>query len=501
MITGIITKLNMVIAYEKQAGDSRRNGIMMESLSRAILLFLIALGFYLSGCNSEGSVATTEEPQETTQEIASGSSSTPSLMEESETTSNDAQESPPTMTAGGESTEPLAMVTPTDDEQVQATAQDQPLTSTQIAPTPAPVETTPPPNAPVTSISLDLVTEGFEQPTYLTHATDERLFITEQSGRIWIILDGQKSSEPFLDIRQQVGSAALEQGLLSVAFHPNYSANGYFYVNYTDRAGDTVIARYQVSEANTNRADEESEMVVLAVNQPYANHNGGQIQFGPDGYLYIGMGDGGSAGDPGNNGQNPATLLGSMLRIDVDGPEPYSIPPDNPFTANNSARDETWATGLRNPWRFSFDRLNGDMYIADVGQNQWEEVNFQSFLDPGGANYGWKDLEGNHCYASEPCDTFGLVLPVTEYSQIEGGCSVTGGYIYQGTAYPSLKGNYFFGDYCSGIVWSLFRLPDGSWQTTKLTQIRANIASFGEDAAGEIYILDHFNGAIYQIKP
>jgi len=353
----------------------------------------------------------------------------------------------------------------------------------------------------VTSITLDLVISGFERPTFLTHAGDDRLFVTEQSGRIWIVFNGQKSSEPFLDIRQRIGSDELEQGLLSMAFHPDYSTNGMFYVNYTDRAGDTVVSSFQLSLGDPNMADASSETILMTVNQPYANHNGGQINFGPDGYLYIGLGDGGSAGDPGNNGQNPATLLGSLLRIDVDGSVPYGIPEDNPYVGDRSARDEAWAIGLRNPWRFSFDRMNGDLYIADVGQNQWEEINYQLSLVPGGSNYGWRVLEATHCYASEPCDSSGFAMPIAEYSHTEGGCSVTGGYVYRGQTYPALRDNYFFADYCSGLIWSLFELDDGSWQRSQVAQIRASISSFGEDSDGEIYILDQIDGAIYQIQP
>ncbi len=474
---------------------------MKQAIPEAIFLFLIAVAFCLSSCRPEDSSVATVESQASTQETPAGSPSKPLVMEESQPVTGEIQELPPATVVEEVTTEAPSDVTPTNDESLEPTVQDLQPATTRIAPTAAPTETSLPPGAPATSISLNLVSEGFEQPTYLTHANDHRLFVTEQAGRIWTIMDGQKSAEPFLDIRQRVGSDSLEQGLLSVAFHPNYSTNGYFYVNYTDRAGDTVVARYEVSQMDPNRADEGSELVILTVNQPYANHNGGQIQFGPDGYLYIGMGDGGSAGDPGNNGQNPATLLGSLLRIDIDGSEPYSIPVNNPFTADNTARDETWVTGLRNPWRFSFDRLIGDMYIADVGQNQWEEINHQSSAGPGGANYGWRELEGTHCYASESCDPSGYVLPVAEYNHIEGGCSITGGYVYRGTTFPSLWANYFFGDYCSGLIWSLFRSPDGSWQRTQVAQLRANIASFGEDAAGELYVLDHFNGAVYHIQP
>ena len=356
------------------------------------------------------------------------------------------------------------------------------------------------PEFPVKSISLELVMSGFERPTFLTHAGDQRIFVVEQEGRIWAVSDGQVVNEPFLDISRRVESGSNEQGLLSVAFHPDYSNNSFFYVNYTGSGGDTVISRFEVSKDDALRADADSEAVILTVDQPYGNHNGGQLQIGPEGYLYIGMGDGGSGGDPGNNGQNPATLLGSLLRIDIDSSDPYGIPPDNPFVNDPVARDEAWAIGLRNPWRFSFDREVGDLYIADVGQNQWEEINFQPSEDSGGENYGWNQLEANHCYNADSCETEGFVMPVAEYSHREGGCSVTGGYVYRGSTYPALRGNYFFGDYCSGRIWSLFRQPDDSWELTEVAQIGANIASFGEDSAGEIYLLDLAAGAIYQIN-
>jgi glucose/arabinose dehydrogenase len=491
----------MAIASGSRVNDGHKYWTVMDSLARTSILLLISSLIVLSSCSTEDAIVPTAESQGSNEATPTGSLTTPLINEESQPAVGEYQVSPSATVEKKVTAGVASEVVPTDDQSVQPTTQDLDATATQTIPTLAPTETPLPPSAPVMSISFRLVTEGFERPTYLTHANDNRLFVTEQAGRIWTIVDGQKSTEPFLDIRERVGSDSLEQGLLSVAFHPDYSTNRYFYVNYTDRAGDTVIARFELTQSDPNKADEGSERVILTINQPYVNHNGGQIQFGPDGYLYIGMGDGGSAGDPGNNGQNPATLLGSLLRIDVNSSEPYSIPSDNPFTTDESARDETWATGLRNPWRFSFDRLTGDSYIADVGQNQWEEINFQSFMAPGGANYGWRELEGTHCYAVESCDTTRFDLPVAEYSHTEGGCSITGGYIYRGTTSPSLWGNYFFGDYCSGFVWSLFRSPDGSWQRTQVAQLRANIASFGEDVAGELYVLDHFSGAVYHIQP
>jgi glucose/arabinose dehydrogenase len=356
-----------------------------------------------------------------------------------------------------------------------------------------------PPVQPVSAIQLAPVVGGFERPTFLTHAEDGRLFVSEQVGRISVIENGQVLPPPFLDIQDQVGSEALEQGLLSFVFHPDYTQNGSFFVNYTDLNGDTVVSRFQVSAAGPNTADPLSEQIILTVDQPFGNHNGGQLQFGPDGYLYVGMGDGGSGGDPENHGQNPATLLGALLRIDVDGGSPYAVPADNPFANDSSEAGEVWAYGLRNPWRFSFDRLTGDLYLGDVGQRIWEEVNFQPAAGGGGENYGWNILEGNHCYETANCDSAGTVLPVAEYSH-DSGCSVTGGYVYRGSQYPALTGNYFFADYCSGIVWGLFRQDDGGWLQTVVLESGRTVSSFGEDMNGELYLLDHASGEVLQVQ-
>jgi glucose/arabinose dehydrogenase len=287
-----------------------------------------------------------------------------------------------------------------------------------------------------------------------------------------------------------------EQGLLSVAFHPDYAANGQFWVDYTRaRDGATVIERYTVSKDDPDRADAQSGKVVLVIDQPEANHNGGLIKFGPDGYLYIGMGDGGGQGDQHGamgNGQDRNALLGKLLRIDVTNQDTYAIPKTNPFGT------EVWAYGLRNPWRFSFDRATGDLYIADVGQNLYEEVDFQPAASKGGENYGWRIMEGLHCYnPQEGCARSGLVLPVAEYSHDVGGCSITGGYIYRGSQYPTLQGTYFFGDYCTGYIWSLQRDGD-QWQMTKRLEAGVRISSFCEDVNGEVYVVDH-SGAVYQL--
>lgn len=336
----------------------------------------------------------------------------------------------------------------------------------------------------------------------MTHAGDGsgRLFLVEKAGRIHIVAEGRIRPTPFLDIRDRVDAEASERGLLSVAFPPDYAATGVFYVNYTARGGgDTVVARYRLS-ADPDRADPASEQVILRIAQPAANHNGGQLQFGPDGYLYVGMGDGGAAGDPWDNAENLQVLLGKLLRLDVrPRNEPgftYAIPPDNPFVGRGAG--EIWAYGLRNPWRFSFDRLTGDLYIADVGQNRWEEVNVVPAGSLGGQHFGWDTLEGSHCF--EPprdCDPTGKVLPVAEYGH-DLGCSITGGYVYRGERYPNLRGMYLFGDFCSGLIWGLFRNHEDAWETRQLLASRVNIASFGEDEAGELYVLD-LGGEVYRV--
>ncbi len=350
-----------------------------------------------------------------------------------------------------------------------------------------------------TSVRLEKVAEGFQQLTYLTHAGDGsgRLFVVEKPGRVWILQDGKRLPQPFLDIRDRVRSRETERGLLSIAFHPEYETNGRFFVNYTDQKGHTVVAEYRVS-TDPNRADPKSERVLLYVEQPAANHNGGQLQFGPDGYLYIGMGDGGRAGDPWGNAQNLGVLLGKMLRIDVDSGDPYGIPPDNPFLDKEGARPEIWAYGLRNPWRFSFDRETGDLYIADVGQNKWEEIDVALAPDHGGQNYGWDIMEGFHCFEpAEGCNPAGLTPPVVEYGH-DKGCSITGGYVYRGKKYKDILGTYFFSDFCTGTIWGL-RLQDGKWEWAEFLASGLNPSTFGEDEEGEVYILDYSSGAIYHL--
>jgi len=329
-----------------------------------------------------------------------------------------------------------------------------------------------------------LLTGSLSRPVGLANPGDGsgRLFVLEQEGLIRIIQGGELLVEPFLDIRDRVGSSANEQGLLGLAFHPHYAENGYFYVNYTDQNGDTVIARFSISD-DPNLADPASGVRLLQFPQPYANHNGGAMAFGPDGYLYVGTGDGGSGGDPQGNGQSLDTLLGKVLRIDVDTGDPYAVPADN-------FEGEIWAYGLRNPWRFSFDRLTGDLYIGDVGQGDWEEIDYWPAGNPAGANFGWNFREGAHPFAGSPPVGLNLIDPVAEYDHTLG-ISVTGGVVYRGAALPGLYGVYLYGDYGSGRVWGLFPDLDGGWQNQILFESGANITSFGEDEAGEVYLVDH----------
>lgn len=380
-------------------------------------------------------------------------------------------------------------------ESIEPTATDLPPTAEPPTPTPT---VTPIPANPVGSITLEPIISGMIQPLYLTHAFDDRLFILEQAGTIRILQNGELLPAPFLDILDPVNSNSNEQGLLGLAFHPNYQENGYFFLNYTNLNGGTNIARYRVS-SDPNIADPASEQILLTIPQPYANHNGGMIAFGPDGYLYVGMGDGGSQGDPEGNGQNTGTLLGSILRLDVDSLDgSYTIPADNPFVDDPNARPEVWAYGFRNPWRFSFDRLTGDLFVADVGQNTYEEVSWQAAGTPGGQNFGWNFMEGNHCYVAN-CNPADFVPAIFEYDHAQG-CSISGGYIYRGQQFLSLYGNYFVADFCSGIIWGVFQQPDGSWQSTIVHRSNLPINSFGEDVNGELYVVAR-TGQILQIRP
>jgi glucose/arabinose dehydrogenase len=353
------------------------------------------------------------------------------------------------------------------------------------------------------AFDLQEVVTGLDRPVFVTHAGDgsSRLFIVEQGGRIRLARDGELLETPFLDISSLVRAEA-QQGLLSVAFHPIYVSTGLFYVIYTDTDGNSVVARYTVSPDDPNIADSTSGVPVLTIPQPFEEHNGGHLQFSPrDGYLYIGVGDGGAVGDPHNNAQNPMLLLGKLVRIDIDSDFPYGIPPDNPFIGSTGALPEIWAQGLRNPWRFSFDRMTGDLYIADVGEDNWEEVNFQAAHSLGGENYGWRLREGKECFAaSTDCNQAGLALPVHTYDHAKG-CAVIGGHVYRGTHLPALFGTYLFGDYCARAVWGLRQTVQGAWVQTTLIKTDFMLSSFGEAESGELYAIDYYGGRVLKLVP
>lgn len=353
------------------------------------------------------------------------------------------------------------------------------------------------------SLSVDLVSDVFSVAVDITNAGDDRLFIVEKDGRIRILHpDGQAEQAPFLDIDARVGSNGSERGLLGLAFHPDYVENGYFFVYYTNNSGNTVVARFSVSADAPNVADPGSEKILLTVDQPQGNHNGGDLNFGPDGFLYISLGDGGGAGDIDNNSQNRLNLLGTILRIDVNNGDPYAIPEDNPFAEDDATLDEIWALGLRNPWRFSFDRLTGDMWIGDVGQNEFEEIDFQPADSPGGENYGWRCYEGNATYNTGGClGADNYRFPVHTYENSSSvGCSVNGGFVYRGAAYPLLYGKYLFSDYCSGRIWALSKNEADEWISTEIFNgPNFHYTTMGEDQEGEIY-MGSIDGRIYQLR-
>lgn len=450
----------------------------MIGMRKYILLMLVAIIALTAACSSDG-----VEPG--------------AVVVTEPTSSPDPTPLPPQV----ETPEATNTFIPIVEAEVTPTATSTPIQSPTIEPTTSPTPIT---VAPVDTIALQpLITTGLEKITFLTHAFDDRLFVLEQVGRIRIVENNQLLDQPFLDITDRVGSVSSEQGLLGLAFHPDYAtpgapAEGQFFVNYTDYSGNSHISRFTVTADDPNRAESQSEIVYLTQNQPYPNHNGGSLAFGPDGYLYAGLGDGGSANDPLQAGQDLSTVLGKILRIDVDSAEnEYTIPTDNPFAGVANAKPEIWAYGLRNPWRFSFDKVTGDFYIADVGQNQWEEINYQPASSQGGENYGWRIMEASHCFQAQSCDQTGLTLPIFEYDHTQG-CSITGGYVYRGQSYPQLTGNYFVSDYCSGTIWRLFN--DGErWLQDIVMETDLIISSFGEDANGEIYVLNYWSGGIHRI--
>ena len=391
-----------------------------------------------------------------------------------------------------------------------------------VTPTPAPVHTpaatpasaangtTPPTGTPDSQqapswpdITLVETYSGLRNPVDFSHASDGsgRLYVVEQIGLVQEFTDGVMGQSPFMDIRDRVNCCG-ERGLLGIAFPPDFASSRVVYVNYTTTAPGglhTRVSRFTLRD-DIHQVDPASETILMQFPQPWPNHNGGQIAFGPDGNLWVGTGDGGSGGDPQNNGQKGQTLLGKLLRIDVTSitDAPYTIPADNPFVGNDEFLDEIWAYGLRNPWRFSFDRETGDLYIADVGQNAWEEVNFQPASSPGGENYGWRITEGLHCFnPSVGCSTEGQTLPVAEYDRLSG-LSITGGYVYRGQDQPSLRGIYFFADYVTGRIWGLRSVND-QWESKLLLDSTHNVSSFGEDEAGNLYVVD-YSGTILQIQ-
>jgi glucose/arabinose dehydrogenase len=369
------------------------------------------------------------------------------------------------------------------------------------------------PVGPFPPIQLQPVVSGLESPVTVTNAGDGsgRLFIVQQEGQILILINGNILPTPFLDISDLV-SCCGEEGLLGLAFHPDYANNGFFYVYYNDNDSNIAVARYTVSAADPNVADPDSHHPILSQPHPgQTNHNGGQLVFGPDGYLYAGLGDGGGGGDPGENGQDLLTWLGKILRVDINGDDfpgdpnlNYAVPPDNPFVDDPNALDEIWAYGVRNPWRCTFDRVTGDFFIADVGQITREEIDFQPAASAGGENYGWDVLEGTFCHEDIPqgsCTDFlngGSTLPVLEYGRAFG-CAVTGGYRYRGQLYPQLNGIYFYSDLCSGTIWGAIQDIQGRWVSEVLLESGLTVTTFGEDEAGEVYVADYSGGVLYQI--
>lgn len=347
------------------------------------------------------------------------------------------------------------------------------------------------------SLNLEAVVTGLASPVQIVDPDDGsgRMFIVQQTGQVLILEDGAITGT-LLDISGQISTSS-EQGLLSIAVHPDFAETGLLYIDYTDTAGNTQIEEWTISADDPNTADPASARTILSVDQPAENHNGGLLMFGPDGYLYIGLGDGGNQGDPNGNGQNLGVLLGKILRIDIDHTEgdlPYAIPEDNPFADSDEARSEIWAYGLRNPWRFSFDKETGDLYIGDVGQGNWEEADFQP-AGEGGYNFGWNTMEANDCYAVANCDPSAFTLPFFYYSHDSGGCSITGGYVYRGEAVENLSSGYLVGDYCTGYIWAVN--PETGATSDAMTSGLA-ISSFGEDASGELYVVD-LNGGIYKV--
>lgn len=362
------------------------------------------------------------------------------------------------------------------------------------------------PDPAIFDLGFELVTDGLVQPVGIVSAGDGsgRLFVLERGGNIRIVQDGTLLDTPFLSITDRVGSQGQEQGLLGLAFAPDYADTGFFYIDYTNLDGTTVVARYTVTD-DPNVADPASEQILLIQPQPYANHNGGHIVFGPDNYLYIGLGDGGSGGDPQGNAQNLQTWLGKILRIEVDPAfvpdgQPYGIPDDNPYADGQAGLPEIFASGFRNPWGFNFDPETGDLWIGDVGQETWEEIDYvPNGTDPG-LNFGWNLTEGTHCYLTDPCTSPEFAMPVAEYNHAVGGCSVTGGVVYRGEEMPNLVGTYLYADYCSGLIWGLTVNANGTVVPAgDPVESGFMISTFGTGDDGRVYVTDMANGAIYEL--
>ena len=355
---------------------------------------------------------------------------------------------------------------------------------------------------------MEAVLGGFDSPTHVTNAGDGsgRLFVSDRPGIVWIVEDGVRLPTPFLDVSSIVRDEDGEQGFFGIEFHPDYVTNGYFYAVYTKQpAGANVLARFQVSEDDPNQASASSLLEIMVLRDTLAAHNGGDIAFGPDGYLWFATGDEGGVGDPLMRSQDPQSFFGKMLRLDVDSAEPYAIPSDNPYVDDPEVLDEIWAMGLRNPWRYSFDPVTGDLYIGDVGQFKWEEIDFVEAGSPGGLNFGWPIMEGFDCYPEDvlSCDMTGLTLPVLVYSHdgppgVQDGCSVTGGEVYRGQATPFMDGAYIFADWCEGRIWAGYRDDSGDWQMTELLDTFINWTAIGADESGELYGTDMIGGRLFR---
>ena len=354
------------------------------------------------------------------------------------------------------------------------------------------------------AVGFDTVTTGLTAPLAIVNAHDgsSRIFVAEQGGQIRIVRDGRLEPAPFLDIASEISSGG-ERGLLGVAFHPRFPSDPRVFVDYTDVNGDTRVSSFTVDPAHPDAVDTSTERRLLFVKQPYPNHNGGALAFGPDGDLYVSLGDGGSGGDPQGNGQSLTTLLAKILRLDVDHPTAgrgYGIPADNPYAdGGGGRRPEIWLTGLRNPWRMSFDRATGDLWIGDVGQSAWEEVDVQRAGVPGGTNFGWNRMEGTHCYQpSQGCEDPAFTLPVAEYGHDQG-CTVIGGVVDRGPSTPALAGGYVFADYCSGRVWAIDPSTNGVRKPTVVADTKHSFAAFGEDEAGDVYAVDISAGTLLRL--